>query len=271
MLAFATLAGAIRSAAAEEVNIYSYRQPQLIDPLLKAFTDKTGIKTNVVYAAAGPNERLVAEEHDSPADLLLTVDAGRLSEAKQAGVTQPVQSDALARDPDNHWFGLTMRSRVVYASKARVKQGQHHLRGAGRSQVERQVLRPLRPARLQYLAHRQHDRPQGRGVHREVAQRRARQPRAQACGRRPRAGHATSPRASATSRWATRIYMGLMMTNEKNPEQRQWPPPSASCPQRQRSWQPCQYLRRRHDQVCAEPRRGLKLMEFLASDEAQRV
>ena len=53
-----------------EVNIYSYRQPQLIDPLLKAFTDKTGIKANIVYAAAGLNERLAAEGQNSPADLL---------------------------------------------------------------------------------------------------------------------------------------------------------------------------------------------------------
>ena len=78
-----------------EVNIYSYREPQLIDPLLKAFTDKTGIKANVVYAAAGLNERLAAEGQNSPADLLFTVDAGRLSEAKDAGLTQPIDSSAL--------------------------------------------------------------------------------------------------------------------------------------------------------------------------------
>src|SRR5262245_50139984 len=89
-LALAAIAASFAGAAAEEVNIYSYRQPQLIDPLLKAFTDKTGIKTNVVYAAAGLNERLAAEGKNSPADLLLTVDAGRLSEAKDEGLTQPV-------------------------------------------------------------------------------------------------------------------------------------------------------------------------------------
>src|SRR5262245_38631517 len=116
-----------------EVNIYSYREPQLIDPLLKAFTDKTGIKANVVYAAAGLNERLAAEGQNSPADLLFTVDAGRLSEAKDAGLTQPVDDAVLintipaqVRDKDKHWFGLTMRSRVVYASKERVKQDAIH-------------------------------------------------------------------------------------------------------------------------------------------------
>ena len=79
-LASAAVAFSIAGAALAqgEVNIYSYREPQLIDPLLKAFTDKTGIKANVVYAAAGLNERLATEGQNSPADLLLTVDAGRL-------------------------------------------------------------------------------------------------------------------------------------------------------------------------------------------------
>lgn len=119
---------ATAACAQGAVNIYSYRQPQLLDPLLSAFTAKTGIKTNVVFANAGLNERLAAEGVNSPADLLFTVDAGRLSEAKAAGLTQPLKSAALDaipaafRDPDGHWFGLTMRARVVYASKARVAQ-----------------------------------------------------------------------------------------------------------------------------------------------------
>lgn len=124
-----TLANVQPAKASGEVNIYSYREPQLIAPLMKAFTDKTGIKTNVVYAQSGLSERLAAEGQNSPADLLFTVDIGRLSEAKTMGVTQPVKSTALEgaipaayRDPEGHWFGLTMRSRVVYASKERVKQ-----------------------------------------------------------------------------------------------------------------------------------------------------
>jgi iron(III) transport system substrate-binding protein len=110
------------------VNIYSYREPGLIDPILRAFTEKTGIKTNVVFANAGLNERLAAEGANSPADLLLTTDVARLSEAKAASLTQPVTSATLAalpayaRDSGNEWFGLTMRARVVYASKDRVKQ-----------------------------------------------------------------------------------------------------------------------------------------------------
>jgi iron(III) transport system substrate-binding protein len=114
---------------AGEVNIYSYREPGLINPLLKAFTDKTGIKTNVIFAAAGLNERMQAEGARSPADLLFTVDGGRLSEAKDAGLTQPVDLPALKaavpanfRDPQGHWYGITMRARVIYAHKDRVKQ-----------------------------------------------------------------------------------------------------------------------------------------------------
>jgi iron(III) transport system substrate-binding protein len=119
---------AVPALAQGEVNIYSYREPGLMDPLLKAFTAKTGIKTNVVFASAGLNERMAAEGPLSPADLLFTVDAGRLSEAKDAGLTQPHKSAALDvvpaayRDADGHWYGLTLRARVIYAHKDRVKQ-----------------------------------------------------------------------------------------------------------------------------------------------------
>ncbi len=122
-------ASAFPATAQEKVNIYSYREPGLIDPLLKAFTAATGIQTNVVFASAGLNERMSAEGLLSPADLLFTVDAGRLSEAKDAGLTQAASLPALLaavpvayRDGDGHWFGLTLRARVIYASKERVKQ-----------------------------------------------------------------------------------------------------------------------------------------------------
>lgn len=129
-LGLAIVLGAATAVQAQgEVNVYSYREPGLINPLFTAFTAKTGIKVNVVYAPAGLNERLAAEGKNSPADVLLTVDVGRLSEAKDAGVTQAIDDSFLDktipkqyRDVDKHWFGLTMRSRIVYASKDRVKQ-----------------------------------------------------------------------------------------------------------------------------------------------------
>ncbi|MCO8145397.1 Fe(3+) ABC transporter substrate-binding protein [Rhodovulum tesquicola] len=124
----ASVAAAILAPAAQaDVNIYSYRQPELIQPLLDAFTAETGIATNVAFLDKGLVERLQAEGARSPADIILTVDIARLSEAVAAGVTQPVESEALAagipdafRDPDNHWFGVTTRARIVYASKDRV-------------------------------------------------------------------------------------------------------------------------------------------------------
>lgn len=123
-------AGAAAGARADdEVNIYSYRQPYLIDPLLKAFTERTGIKANVVFAKKGLIERIAAEGKNSPADVLLTVDIGRLTGAVARGITQPVKSanldkaiPAAFRDSNGHWFGLTRRLRVIYASNERVQQ-----------------------------------------------------------------------------------------------------------------------------------------------------
>lgn len=127
--AMVALATSSSHAVAEEVNIYSYRQPQLIAPLLDAFTAETGIATNVLFLDKGLVERVKAEGENSPVDVILTVDIGRLSQAKDEGVTQTVASDAINgnipgafRDPDGQWFGLTTRGRVVYASKERVDQ-----------------------------------------------------------------------------------------------------------------------------------------------------
>lgn len=118
-------------AFADEVNIYSHRQPELIQPLLEAFTAETGIAVNIAFVDKGMAERLVAEGDRSPADLVLTVDVARLIEVVKAGVTQPVESAVLTsnipaeyRDPANQWFGLTTRARIIYANKDRVKDGE---------------------------------------------------------------------------------------------------------------------------------------------------
>lgn len=118
-------------AVAQEVNVYSHRQPELIQPLVDAFTAETGIKVNVAFVDKGMAERLTAEGSRSPADLVLTVDVARLKQIVDAGVTQPVVSDVLnanipanLRDEGNQWFGLTTRARIVYASKDRVAPGE---------------------------------------------------------------------------------------------------------------------------------------------------
>ena len=74
--------------AAEEVNVYSYRQPELIQPLLDAFSAETDVKANVVYLNKGLVERIQSEGRNSPADVILTVDVGRLDQARKAGITQ---------------------------------------------------------------------------------------------------------------------------------------------------------------------------------------
>ncbi len=118
------------SAVAEEVNVYSLRQAFLMEPLFEAFTEQTGIKVNYTFAKKGLTERLKREGKNSPADILLTTDIGNLSAAKDAGVLQSVQSDVLNntipsqyRDPENQWFGLTTRVRAIYTSVDRVQDG----------------------------------------------------------------------------------------------------------------------------------------------------
>ncbi|HEY5717308.1 MAG TPA: Fe(3+) ABC transporter substrate-binding protein [Motiliproteus sp.] len=118
-------------AQAEEVNIYSFRQAFLIEPILQAFTEETGIKANVVFAKKGLIERLENEGQNSQADLVLTADTGTLLDVVNRGLTQPVASQVIDanvpaqyRDPDHQWVALTARSRIVYASKERVKPGE---------------------------------------------------------------------------------------------------------------------------------------------------
>ncbi len=115
------------NALAEEVNVYSYRQPFLVQPLFDKFTEKTGIKVNVVFAKEGLSERLEREARNSPADLIFTVDIGRLFEVTDKQLTQSVNLEAINenipsqyRDPKGHWFGLTTRTRSIFASKERV-------------------------------------------------------------------------------------------------------------------------------------------------------
>ncbi len=113
--------------AANEVNVYSYRQPYLIEPMLKDFEKDTGIKVNVIFADKGLVERVKKEGELSPADVLLTVDISRVMEIVNAGLAQKVDSKTLEshipaqfRDSNDEWFGLTSRARVIYTSKDRV-------------------------------------------------------------------------------------------------------------------------------------------------------
>lgn len=121
------LVASTSALAANEVNVYSYRQPYLIEPMLKNFEKDTGIKVNVIFADKGLVDRVKKEGELSPADVLLTVDISRVMEIVNAGLAQKVDSKVLEknipeqfRDSNDEWFGLTKRARVIYTSKDRV-------------------------------------------------------------------------------------------------------------------------------------------------------
>lgn len=133
LLATVTAAGASVAFTAPaiadgEVNVYSYRQEVLMRPLFDRFTKRTGIRVNVAFIKQGMLTRLKAEGLNSPADVVLTVDAARIIRVDQAGVFQPVSSKILDenipakyRHPKGHWFGLTMRGRPIMYNPAKVK------------------------------------------------------------------------------------------------------------------------------------------------------
>ena len=130
LLASAILAGLVApqaAIAAEEVNVYSYRQPFLVEPMFKEFTDETGIKVNVKFAKKGLAEKLQQEGKYSPADVILTTDISRLVELSDKQLVQPVDSKiidenvpAQYRDNEDEWFALTLRARNVYSSRDRI-------------------------------------------------------------------------------------------------------------------------------------------------------
>jgi len=124
---FLLLITSVSNSDTQEVNIYSYRQPFLIDPITEKFTEITGIKVNIIYAKSGIAEKLQREGKYSPADLVLTSDFNRLLEITEKGLTQAVNSEQLNqnipaqyRDDKSHWYALTTRARVIYASKDRI-------------------------------------------------------------------------------------------------------------------------------------------------------
>ena len=113
---------------ADEVNLYSARKEALIKPLLDNFTKLTGIEVNMVTGKADALlKRLESEGRLTPADVLITVDAGRLHRAKAAGLFQSVHSEVLQsavpaqyRDPDGEWFGLSVRVRPIMVVSGKV-------------------------------------------------------------------------------------------------------------------------------------------------------
>lgn len=129
--AIALTAFPLAASADGEVNIYSYRQAYLLEPLLNAFEKETGIKSNVVFSRQGLAERLEREGRNSPADVVMTVDISRLTELVDRDLVQGVDSEILKenvpenlRHPEGKWIGLTTRARLIYTSKERVEEGE---------------------------------------------------------------------------------------------------------------------------------------------------
>ncbi|HEX8166976.1 MAG TPA: Fe(3+) ABC transporter substrate-binding protein [Beijerinckiaceae bacterium] len=127
-LAASTAALAALPATAQGVvNVYTNREPGLYSATLDEFTKATGIKVNAIFSEQGLAERIKAEGENSPADVLITVDIGRLQQALDLGIAQAVHSEALAaeipanlRDPEGRWHALSLRARTIYSSKERV-------------------------------------------------------------------------------------------------------------------------------------------------------
>ncbi len=128
---FAIVISAISLTAysrSDEVNIYSARKESLIKPLLDQFSAETGIKTNLITASADKLlTRMINEGRNTPADILITVDAGRLFRARQADIFQPIKNQRIEqivpsnlRDAENYWIGLSQRARVIFYAKERV-------------------------------------------------------------------------------------------------------------------------------------------------------
>lgn len=274
----ASAAMATPAFAGGEVNIYSYRQPFLIEPLLEAFTKETGIKANVIFAADGLAERIQAEGANSPADVLLTVDIGRLDGAKELGITQPVSSEvvnenvpAMYRDPEGHWIGLTTRARIIYASKERVEQD---------SITYEELADPKWKGKICTRS--------GQHVYNValfasiIAHKGAEEAEAWLTGLRDNL--ATKPtgndRSQVQSIFAgecdlslgNTYYMGAMLTNEKEPEQKDWANSA-------KILFPNSDDRGTHVNISGvvmaknapNPEAAVKLIEFLSSDEAQRI
>jgi len=124
LLPFSTMFFTPTFAQDKSVNVYTYREPQLITPLFERFTAETGIRVNTIFAKDGLEQKIKAEGKNSPADILISTDVSRLREAVNIGIAQAFRSDVLEkripahlRDPDGYWYALSMRARVVYVDR----------------------------------------------------------------------------------------------------------------------------------------------------------
>ncbi len=264
--------------AADKVNVYSYRQPELIKPLLEEFTASTGIETEVLFLKKGMIEKLEAEGINSPADVILTTDIGRLSGIAANELSQPLANTTLQenipaqyRDPKGYWFGLTMRGRVIYASKDRVEQNTITYEELADPKWKGKIC--TRSGQHAYnvalfasmIAHHGHEKAQEwlEGVKQNLARKPNGNDRAQAKG---------VYSGECDLGLGNTYYVGKMQTNEKEPEQQDW---AKSI----KVLFPNNEDRGAHVNISGmalakhSPNRenAIKLMEYLSSGEAQEI
>lgn len=274
---------ALSANAAEDIgnvlNVYSYRQEFLVNPLIEAFEKETGIDVKIVFAQEGLVQRLKAEGMNSPADVILTADINRMEEFQGENLLQPVTSDTLSanipaqyRHPDGLWYGLTMRARVIYAHKTRVKPGEAdtyedlalpHMKGrvcarSGKHPYNISLLASI-------IAAKGIDEAQAwlQGVKDNLA-------------RRPQGNDRAQVKAIKEGECDVAIgnsyYFGKMLTNDEKPEEKEW---AAAV----NLIFPNQSDRGAHVNVSAaavtqsakHQDTAIKFLEFLSSDNAQRI
>ena len=229
LLALAMSLATAPAHAAGEVNLYSYRQPFLIEPMLEEFTKQTGITVNVVFAKKGMVEKIKAAGANNPADAVLTVDIGRLDALHKAGLLEPVDSATLdetipahLRHPEGLWFGLTTRVRFALVSKDRVKPGELEtladladpkFRGRICTRSGKHVYNVALIASV--IAHEGEAAAEQwlSGVRDNLARKPQGNDRAQAKG---------IYEGVCDVAISNHYYMGKMATNEKKPEQKEW-------------------------------------------------
>jgi iron(III) transport system substrate-binding protein len=267
-----------RAFAAEFVNVYSYRQPTLIDPLLAAFTRATGIEVRVIFADSGLIERIAQEAQNSPCDVLLTADVGRLVEATGRGLAQPVDLKSILasvpanlRDAGNQWFGLTMRGRVVYASRERVSQMSFTYEELADPKWKGKIC--MRPANHPYnlgliaamIAHRgeAETRKWLEGLKANLAIKPSGNDRTQA--KSVFAGECDLAIANT-------YYMGVMLDNDREPEQKEWANSARIVfPTFAGGGTHVNISGMLLAKYAPNKANALKLMEFLATDQAQKL
>ena len=264
---------------AQNVTIYSYRQPYLLKPLLQAFEENSGIKTKVLFLKTGLNERLESEGKLSPADLILTTDIQRLNQLVAKNLVQPVSSKTLTklvptelRHRQNLWFALSLRARVIYAAKNNIPRGtiqnyQDLTNKKWRGKICTRSAKHSYNLGLIASMIAQNGILDTKkwliGVKKNLARKPQGNDRAQV-----KAIYAGQCDLSLGNSY----YLGVMATNKKNPEQKKWAQSIyAITPNQQKEGTNVNISGMALSKYTSNKKQAIMLMEFLVSKKAQKI